>query len=113
MRSLGGSLGLAIGVIVFNSQLRASKALTKTLTPDEMASVLRSPLTIGQLEPQQQALVSKAYAKAFTQEMQMATYVAAVSFVLSLCTFQRHPPERVPDRKQESSSKEDPAEEAV
>ena len=93
MRSLGGSIGLAIGVIVFNSQIRASKELTDALASGEMAAVLKSPLVIEQLTPMQQAMVSRAYATAFTQEMRVATYVAAACFVVSLLTWQKHPPQ--------------------
>ena len=93
MRSLGGSIGLAIGVIVFNSQIRASTELTDALTPSEMAAVLKSPLVIAQLTPKQQAMVSRAYATAFTQEMRVATYIAAVCFVVSVLTWQKHPPQ--------------------
>ena len=93
MRSLGGSIGLAIGVIVFNSQIRASKELTSALTAREMAAVLKSPLVIAQLTPEQQAMVSRAYASAFTQEMRVATYIAAACFVVSVLTLQKHPPQ--------------------
>ena len=93
MRSLGGSIGLAIGVIVFNSQIRASKGLAVALNPEEMAAVLKSPLAIAQLTPQQQGLVSRAYATAFTEEMRVATYIAAACFVASLLTLQRHLPQ--------------------
>ena len=92
MRSLGGSIGLAIGVIVFNSQIRHSTSLANELTPDQMTALFKSPLTISTLTPEQQALVSRVYATAFTQEMKVATYIAAACFLVSLFTFQRHPP---------------------
>ena len=93
MRSLGGSIGLAIGVIVFNSRLRSSSGLVNALTAVEMTLVLRSPLAIAQLTPTQQRMVAQAYATAFTQEMRVATYIAAACFVVSLLTLQRHPPQ--------------------
>lgn len=93
MRSLGGSIGLAIGVIVFNSQIRASLELRNVLTPEEMAAILKSPLLIAQMTPEQQVMVSRAYATAFTQEMRVATYIAAACFIVSLLTFQKHPPQ--------------------
>ena len=93
MRSLGGSIGLAIGVIVFNSKLRSSRGLVDALAPAEMTSVRRSPLAIAQLTPSQQAMVAQAYATAFTQEMRVATYIAAACFVVSLLTLQKHPPQ--------------------
>lgn len=93
VRSLGGSIGLAIGVIVFNSKIRSSSGLVDVLSPEEMAAVLRSPLAIAQLTRGQQAIISQAYATAFTQEMRVATYIAAACFVVSLLTWQRHPPQ--------------------
>lgn len=93
MRSLGGSIGLAIGVIVFNSQLRSSKELNNDLTSDEMAAILRSPLVISQLTQGQQAMVARSFAAAFTDEMRVATYIAAACFVVSLLTLQKHPPQ--------------------
>ena len=92
MRSLGGSIGLAIGVIVFNSQIRSSTELAHTLTPTEMSALFKSPLTIAELTRTQQAMVARAYAEAFTKEMRAATYIAAACFVASLFTWQRHPP---------------------
>ena len=70
-RSLGGSIGLAISVIVFNSQIRHSKALASALTPEQMVALLRSPLHIASFSLQEQQLVSKVFAKAFTQEMEV------------------------------------------
>jgi hypothetical protein len=93
MRSLGGSISLAIGVIVFNSTIRSSRDLVNALSPEEMVAVLRSPLAIAQLTHVQQAMVAQAYATAFTQEMRVATYIAAACLVVSLLTWQRHPPQ--------------------
>ena len=92
MRSLGGSLGLAIGVIVFNGKIRASVALQKALDPGQMSALLRSPLALTKFNPEQQKLVSRVYATAFTKEMQVATYIAAACLIVSLLTIQRHPP---------------------
>ena len=93
MRSLGGSIGLAVGVIVFNSRVRTDSELASTLGPKQMSLLLNSPLVIGTFTPEQQALTSRVYAKAFTQEMQVATYIATACFVVSLLTYQRDPPQ--------------------
>lgn len=95
MRSLGGSIGLAIGVIVFNSQIRNSSPLNKALTADEMSALLKSPLTIASFTPQQQMLVSEVFADAFTQEMRVATYIAAASLLISIFTWKRNPAQPV------------------
>lgn len=91
-RSLGGSIGLAVGVIVFNNHIRASQSLANQLTPSQLSDLYKSPLVISAFSHQEQALVAQVYAKAFTQEMQVATYIAAAGFVVSFFTWQRNPP---------------------
>lgn len=96
MRSLGGSIGLAVCVIVFNKRIRASEALAAELSPEQMSALFKSPFVISRFTLEQQALVARVYAKAFTQEMQVATYIAAACFVMSLFTLQRHRPQPIP-----------------
>jgi hypothetical protein len=92
MRSLGGSIGLAVGVIVFNARIRESSALANALSPKQMSALLKSPLHIASLAPNEQRLVSEVFAKAFTQDMQVALYIAAVGLLVSMTTLQRNPP---------------------
>ena len=92
MRTLGGSIGLAAGVIVFNGKIRDSSALKKALSATQRSALYKSPLALEQLSSRQQQLVAKVYADAFTQEMQLALYIAAALFVVSLVTLQRNPP---------------------
>ena len=94
MRSLGGSIGLAVAVIVFNKRIRASETLNTTLSTDDMNALFKSPLVIDTFTRNQQALVAQVYAEAFTQEMKVATYIAAACFAISLLTIQRHPPQQ-------------------
>ena len=96
MRTLGGSVGLAAGVIVFNQQLRGDAQLNQTLTGEQLNTIYKSPLAIGQLPRSEQQLVSKIYAQSFSLEMRTATYIAAVCFLCSLLTWQRHPPFKGP-----------------
>ena len=109
VRSLGGSVGLAVAVIVFNSQIRSSASLADTLSSNQMSALFKSPRAIATFTPKQQALISKVYATAFTQEMKVATYIAAASFVISLFTFQRHPPPATSKREQPPKQAEDEA----
>lgn len=92
MRSLGGSLGLAIAVIIFNSQIQSSERLATVLSPEQATALYKSPLAIESFSPQQQASVAEAYAEAFAQQMRVATYVIAAAFLLSLLGLERHPP---------------------
>lgn len=98
MRSLGGSIGLAICVIVFNKQIRSTDGLTSALTADQLSALLKSPLTIASFTPQQKMLVAQVFANAFTQEMRVAMYIAAASFVVSLLTWQKTPPSPLSQR---------------
>nr|POE51690.1 efflux pump roqt [Quercus suber] len=91
-RNLGGSIGLAIGVIIFNAAIRSSTALAAALSPAQQSALYKSPLVIASFDPQQQALVSEVFAHAFTQEMRIALYMSVVAFVVSILTIQRHPP---------------------
>lgn len=91
MRSLGGSIGLAIAVIIFNSRIRSSVPLQQALLPEQTAALLKSPLAIESFSPTQQALIAGTYAEAFAQQMRVATYVSGVGFLLSLCTFEQNP----------------------
>nr|POE63739.1 efflux pump roqt [Quercus suber] len=91
-RNLGGSIGLAIGVIVFNSAIRSSTALSTALSPAQSSALYKSPIVIASFSPQLQALVSEVFAHAFTQEMRIALYISIAAFVVSILTIQKDPP---------------------
>ncbi len=91
-RALGGSVGLAVAVTVFNNEIRGSRALSSLLSSKQLSALYKSPLVISLLSPAEQALAAKVYAKAFTQEMRIATYIAAACFVASLLTWEKNPP---------------------
>lgn len=95
MRTLGGSVGLAIAVVVLNSHVLGSPELTASLTYSEERSLLRSPLVVTTFTQEQQQLVSVAFAKAFAAQMRVATYVAAACFIASFFALQRNPPQRL------------------
>ena len=94
MRTLGGSIGLAVGVIVFNQAIRNSDKLQKSLTQDERELLYKSPLALDTLSPNELEVASRIYADAFTSEIRTATYIAAASVLVSLLTVQRNPPFR-------------------
>ena len=72
MRTLGGSIGLAAGVIVFNQKIRNSAALANTLSQSDLQTVYKSPLIISTFNPHEQRLVATAFSTAFTAEMRVA-----------------------------------------
>ena len=92
MRTLGGSIGLAAGVIVFNQALTSSQPLRNALTADELTGIQQSPLYISELQPNEKAIVSTVFADAFTAQIKTATYISAASFLFSLLTLQRNAP---------------------
>lgn len=96
MRTLGGSVGLAAGVIVFNQKIRSSPALNNALTSAQLSTIFRSPLAVEQLSQRERQIVSRIYAEAFSSEMRVATYMAAACFACSLLTWQRNPPFKGP-----------------
>ena len=101
MRTLGGSIGLASGVIIFNQRIKASTALTETLSGSQLASLYKSPLSIARLTPQQQALVATVYADAFTRQMVVATGISAAAFIVSYFVWTRNP---APTRRQQAAA---------
>jgi hypothetical protein len=96
MRTLGGSIGLAAGVIVFNLKIRSSDALNRALTQHQLSGIYKSPLAADSLTTAERRIISRVYADAFSSEMQTATYVAAACLLATLLTWQRHPPFRGP-----------------
>jgi hypothetical protein len=107
MRTLGGSIGLAAGVIVFNLNIRSSTVLTKILTSSQLAAIYKSPIALEQLPEGEQQLVAKTYSSAFTSEMRVATYMAAVCLVASLLTLQRNAPFKGPPGSGKSKKSND------
>jgi hypothetical protein len=53
----------------------------------------KSPIVIETFSPEQQALVAQVFAQAFTAQMRVAMYAAAVGLVVSAATWERWPPE--------------------
>lgn len=99
LRSLGGAIGLAGATIIFNHRITSSSALSTILTPTEESALYKSPLVVSSFSPQQRAFVSLIYANAFTEEMQIATYISAACFTASLLTLERRvsqPAQRLP-----------------
>lgn len=92
MRTLGGSIGLAAGFIVFSNEIRSSKTIKASLSPVQISGLYKSPLVASAFPSREQELVAQVYARAFTEEMRVATYLAAVAFVASFLTLQRNPP---------------------
>ncbi|KAF5675241.1 multidrug transporter [Fusarium heterosporum] len=68
-RVLGGCIGLAVCTVIFNSHV--NEYLKSNLTPIQLGSLHRSPLTSLQLPANLQDLVKDVYAGAFAQEIKV------------------------------------------
>lgn len=88
-RIVGGTLGVAMGSAIFGNHLAS---LTSILTPEQITTLYRNPGYAATLGVQQQIAVRQAFASSFDQSLRICTYIAAVSLVVSLFVWQRHPP---------------------
>jgi hypothetical protein len=86
---VGGTLGVATSSSLFAEHI---SRLTDVLSAEQISTLYRNPGFISQLELLQQVAVREAFAQAFNECLRVCTYVAAISFVLSLFVWQRNPP---------------------
>ncbi|KAI0124705.1 major facilitator superfamily domain-containing protein [Xylariales sp. AK1849] len=96
-RVLGGAIGIAVCMIVFNTQVQED--LGDKITPDDLRALRHNPTIIKWFGLEQKLLVREAYAVAFTDDIKIMVCMCAVGLVASLFTFERHPP-AMPARQQ-------------
>jgi len=96
MRALGGSIGLAVAVIVFNTRVRLSTRLTTALAPEQLSTLYKSPLAIESFDVEQRRLIRTVYASIFAQEMRLSTYVASAGLLLGILGLSYNPSVLVP-----------------
>ena len=90
LRSLGGTIGLAIGNIVLSSKVW--NHLTPTLTPQEAVLVVQAPEKIPSLTPPEKVVfVRDAFGKGFNFNTKVTLYFAIVAFVFCLGCFVKNP----------------------
>lgn len=90
MRVFGGSIGVAVSIIVLITRIQSS--LQDTLTEEQLAQFYRSPLSLFTFSPAQQLQAREAFIKAFDIDMYICIGVGAASLIVALFTYQRHPP---------------------
>ncbi|GAB0139393.1 hypothetical protein EsHS_00000047 [Epichloe bromicola] len=90
MRVFGGSIGVAISIIVLITRIQTN--LKDILTPEQLANFYRSPLTIFTFSSAQQMLAREAFIDAFRIDMYICLGVSVASLFVSLFTYQEHPP---------------------
>ena len=90
-RIFGGAISLAVATIIFNRL--AVTELSDRLTPFELAQLLKSPTYAYQMSLPKQLAVQAVFSRSFNEQLRICTYVAADSFVISLFSFSRNPPD--------------------
>ena len=89
LRSLGGTIGVAVGNIVLSS--RVWSRLTPTLTPAEVKLVVQTPEKIVDLSHDQIRFVRETFGKGFNFNTRITLYFAIIAFVVCLGCFVRKP----------------------
>jgi hypothetical protein len=90
MRVFGGSVGVAISIIVLIAKIQAK--LQDTLTTEQLANFYRSPLTLFTFTSAQQLLAREAFIDAFKIDMYICLGVSLASLFVSFFTYQKRPP---------------------
>lgn len=90
MRVFGGSIGVAISIIILIAQIESG--LKGSLTKDELEAFYRSPVILLTFDPEQQQKARQAFIDAFRIDMYVCLGVSAASLFVALFTFQRNPP---------------------
>lgn len=96
-RVLGGTLGVAASNALFGNKIGG---LGDVLSSEQISILYRNPGYISQLNVMQQVAVREAFGLAFNECLRVCTYVAAVSWLVSLFVWQRDPPS-LQQRKEE------------
>jgi hypothetical protein len=73
-----------------NNHLQST--LEGVVSPSVLKALFISPFTIKQYSLETEVLFRESYIKAFSEDLRVAMYVAAAAFLVSLCSWQKHPP---------------------
>lgn len=89
-RVFGGSIGVAISIIVLIAKIQSS--LQDSLTQEQLQNFYRSPLVLFTFTPEQQQKARDSFIDTFNLDMYICIGVSALSLLVAMFTFQRHPP---------------------
>lgn len=90
MRVFGGSLGVASSIIVLINKIQT--VLGDNLSESQLQDFYRNPLIILTFAPDNATKARDAFIEGFREDMYICIGMSCASFVVSLFTFQRHPP---------------------
>ncbi|KAI1079616.1 MFS general substrate transporter [Whalleya microplaca] len=89
-RVFGGSIGIALCTIIFNTMV--TKDLSSLMDPDDIAALHHSPTIAPWLPDDIQFRVRTVYASAFTEDIFVMIGIAAFGLVVSAFAYEKHPP---------------------
>ncbi|KAI1345536.1 major facilitator superfamily domain-containing protein [Xylaria sp. FL0043] len=89
-RVLGGSIGIALCSIIFNS--RVAHDLSGMMDPEDLEALHHSPTIAPWLPHELQLKVKAVYADAFTDDIKLIMGFIAIGIITSCFTYQRRPP---------------------
>jgi len=96
---------LALATIILNKHLDSD--LAYVLTTSQINDLRKSINAVQGFTPVQVAAVSMSFSNAFKSQFQSCMGVAAVSLVVALCAWQRHPPTVASQRELEKREAEE------
>lgn len=105
-RVFGGAIGIALCSMVFNHGVKDK--LTGHLDPNELHILQQSPVIGAFLTPATQELVRSVYVAAFVDNLKIFIYLAAAGVIVSLFTYERHPPPMPRARRTTNKESETP-----
>ncbi|KAM7215801.1 Major facilitator superfamily domain containing protein [Rhypophila decipiens] len=92
IRVLGGLIGIAVGQALLNAQLTTSE-LTSVLSPEKLASLLKSTGAIEGFTPEEKDATARAYGEAFNAQNRVMLGFGAAGLLACLGAWKRKPVE--------------------
>ncbi|KAM7204961.1 Major facilitator superfamily domain containing protein [Rhypophila sp. PSN 637] len=92
IRVLGGLIGIAVGQALLNAQLTTSE-LTSVLSPEKLASLLKSTDAIEGFRPEEKDATARAYGEAFNTQNRVMLGFGAAGLLACLGAWKRKPVE--------------------
>ena len=89
LRTLGGTIGIAIGSIVLSSQVYSR--LGDIISPEQAMELLQSTDVIAQFTPAQITAVRTSFGSGYNFDFRLIMYFSDAALLVSLGCFVRHP----------------------
>ncbi|KAH6656538.1 drug resistance transporter [Truncatella angustata] len=89
-RVFGGAIGIAVCMIIVNTQIQSD--LTETIPPEDLRALQHNPLVVQYFTIENQQKVKTSYATAFTDDIKVMICISAAGLIASLFAFELDPP---------------------